>query len=80
MGSLLRTELAADKALRRADLGLIDGNEVGQGEYDLNFVGTDRKEMWRVLEPIFEEAPVEWVRVELRNGIDDKFPTTLPDG
>ena len=45
MKALLKTELAADQALRDAGAGLIDGNEVGPGEYDLYFVGRDREGM-----------------------------------
>lgn len=77
MSVLLHTELAADKALRQAGAGSIDGNEVGQGEYDLYFVGQDRDEMWRLLKPIFDKASVEWSRVELRDGLKDKHPTVL---
>jgi hypothetical protein len=45
MKTLLRTELAADGALQNAGAGSIDGNEVGQREYDLYFVGRDREEI-----------------------------------
>jgi hypothetical protein len=77
MKALLKTELAADQALRDAGAGLIDGNEVGQGEYDLYFVGRDREAMWQVLRPVFDDAPVAWRRVELRHGLDDKDPTVF---
>lgn len=71
MDSLLETEMDADDALRAAGAGWIDGNEMGEHQYDLYFVGNDRDEMWAVLEPIFASAPIKWSRVELRDGLDD---------
>jgi len=71
MGSMLATELAADEALQAAEAGWIDGNDVGDHQYDLYFVGYDREEMWAVLEPIVASAPIEWSRVELRDGLND---------
>ncbi|MDM7830770.1 hypothetical protein [Cellulomonas edaphi] len=50
MNSLLATELEADEALQTADAGWIDGNDVGDHQYDLYFAGTDREEMWTVLD------------------------------
>jgi hypothetical protein len=72
MDALLDTELAADEALGAADLGLIDGNEIGDGEYELYFLGPDRHRMWQVLEPVFDKAPVRWTRVELYESLDDE--------
>ncbi|WP_421742317.1 hypothetical protein [Cellulomonas sp.] len=75
MDSLLDTELAADEALQAAGAGGIDGNEIGEHQYDIYFVGTDREEMWSVLEPVFAAAPIMWSRVELHDGLDD--PATI---
>lgn len=80
MDSLLSTELAADDALQAADAGWIDGNEVGDHQYELYFAGFDREEMWAVLEPIFASAPVQWSRVELRDGLEDPGATVVTPG
>lgn len=77
MDAMLETELAADEALATADAGWIDGNDVGAGEYALYFVGADAERMWEILEPVFEEAPVMWTRVELRDGYEDPSPRTI---
>lgn len=77
MDALLETEVAADEALQSADAGWIDGNEIGNHQYDIYFAGYDREAMWRVLEPIFEEAPMAWTRVELRAGLEDPAPRVL---
>ena len=77
MKALLETELAADAALKDAGAGSIDGNEVGQREYDLYFVGRDREVMWQILRPNLDYAPVSWTRVELRHTLNDKDPTVL---
>jgi hypothetical protein len=77
MGSMLATELAADEALQAAEAGWIDGNDVGDYQYDLYFVGYDREEMWALLEPVFESAPIEWSRVELRDGLSDPSAVVL---
>ena len=74
---LLDSELAADEALQAAGAGFIDGNEVGQGTYDMYFVGSDREELWSVLEPILADAPESWVRVEMRDGLEDQTPIIL---
>ncbi|ROS23057.1 hypothetical protein [Cellulomonas sp. PhB150] len=71
MDSLLSTEVRADDALQAAGAGWIDGNEVGDHQYDLYFAGSDREEMWALLEPVFAAAPIRWSRVELRDGLDD---------
>lgn len=68
--ALLATEIAADSALVEQSLGWIDGNEVGQGSYDLYFNGNDHEEMWAVLEPILATAPMKWTRVELRDSLE----------
>jgi hypothetical protein len=77
MWSLVDTELAADKALQESGAGIIDGNEVGPGSYELYFVGSDRDEMWRILEPILAEAPVRWSHAELRHGLGDEDPVVV---
>lgn len=77
MDALFETELAADEALVDAGVGQIDGNGAGAGGYDVFFVGADADEMWRVLEPVFAEAPVPWTRVELSDGFDDASPEVL---
>ncbi|MFJ6678783.1 hypothetical protein ACIQLK_06605 [Microbacterium sp. NPDC091382] len=77
MDALFETELAADEALLDAGAGQIDGNGAGVGGYDLYFVGDDTAEMWRVLEPVFADAPVPWTRVELSDGLDDASPEVL---
>ncbi|MWC00385.1 hypothetical protein [Agromyces seonyuensis] len=80
MDTLLETELAADEALAAADAGWIDGNDVGEHGYELYFVGQDAAAMWRVLEPVFADAPVPWTRVELRDGLEDENPVMLSQG
>ena len=74
---LLETELAADEALAAANLGWIDGNEVGEQSYDIYFVGYDHVEMWATLEPIFAAAPLRWTRVELRNSLEGEATVEL---
>jgi hypothetical protein len=77
MEALLPVEMAAVEALEESDLGTIDGNDIGQHEYQLYFVGSDAAAMWHVLAPVFEGAPVAWARVELRNGLEDPAPSIL---
>ncbi len=77
MDALLDYEVAADEALRSADAGWIDGNDVGDHQYDLYFNGYDRFEMWDLLKPVFDSAPVSWSRVELRQGLDDENPDVI---
>lgn len=77
MVGLLDTELAADRALRKSGAGVIDGNEAGQGVYELYFVGRDGDEMWRILRPVLARAPMPWSRVELRMGLRDRDPEVL---
>jgi hypothetical protein len=77
MDALLPVEMAAVEALEGSGLGTIDGNEIGQYEYELYFVGSDAADMWEVLAPVFEEAPVAWTRVELRDGLEDPAPTVV---
>lgn len=45
---MLPIEVTADEALQDAGAGVIEGNEVGAGAYDLSFAGSDRQVMWRV--------------------------------
>lgn len=80
MDQLLPTEMAAIEALESADVGTIDGNEIGDGTYELYFVGDDREEVWEVLAPIFEDAPIPWSRVELRLELEDPDPIVLLPG
>lgn len=77
MLKLLPVETAVDEALQAAGAGYIDGNEVGQGVYDMYFVGDDAREMWRIVEPILVGAPVPWEKVELRDGLEDPEPTVI---
>ncbi|WOP17507.1 hypothetical protein [Raineyella sp. LH-20] len=74
MAALEQTEHEADEALQRAGVGAIDGNEIGDHEYQLYFVGKDRDEMWRILRPVVDRAPVAWERAELRHTLDDPQP------
>lgn len=77
MDLLLDTELKADDALTAAGAGRIDGNDVGAYEYELYFVGDDADAMWKILEPVFADAPVPWTQVELHRGRDDPSPRVL---
>ncbi|AWB86922.1 hypothetical protein [Mycetocola zhujimingii] len=77
MDALLDTELAADEALVADGLGWIDGNEFGQGSYDLYFIGYDHDEMWAVLEPILATAPLKWTRVEFWDDPDGEATAEL---
>ena len=77
MDALLPTEMAAIEALEAADVGYIDGNDVGQHEYQLYFVGNDRHVVWGTIEPAFTAAPIRWTRVELRRDFDDSEPEVL---
>ncbi len=72
MDVLLETELAAEAALRDTGAGVIDGNEVGDGEYQLYFLGPDRHRMWQVLKPVFAAAPLTWSRVELFQSLNEE--------
>ncbi|OUE32405.1 hypothetical protein BFL35_00505 [Clavibacter michiganensis] len=78
--SLAATETAGDDALQLLEAGWIDGNEFGDGSYDVYFVGPDRRIMWEVLEPIFADAPVPWTSVELRRGLEDRAPVVVRAG
>lgn len=77
MDQLEATELAAADALEEAGLGTIDGNEIGDSEYQLFFVGQDAQAMWTVLAPILAKAPVAWDTVELRRRLEDPAPAVL---
>lgn len=77
MDLLLETESTADEALQHAGLGFLDGNDIGGHQYELYFAGLDREAMWKVLEPIFQRAPVPWTRVELRTEIGDPAPKVI---
>lgn len=77
MDLLLDTELKADDALTAAGAGWIDGNDVGAYEYELYFVGDDADVMWKILEPVFADAPIPWTHVELHHGRDDPSPRVL---
>ncbi len=76
---LLDTEREVNRALHRSGAGVLDGNEVGQGRYDLYLVGADREELWDLVEPILADAPVSWTRVELRDGLNDRDPEVIRD-
>jgi hypothetical protein len=52
----------------------IDGNEVGHGAYDMCLFGVDREVMWDVIVPVLDDAPAEWTKAELREGVDDYAP------
>lgn len=78
MDALLATELAADEALSAAGAGMIDGNEIGDGMYQLFFVGVDRHRMWGLLEPVFADAPIPWSRVELFTSLEGESEVVLP--
>lgn len=77
MMMLLDSELAADEALQNAAAGFIDGNEIGQDTYDMYFIGQDRERMWSIIEPILGDAREEWIRVELRDGLEDQDPIII---
>ena len=77
MEVLLETETAADEALLGSDLGFLDGNDIGDHQYELYFAGSDREAMWKILEPVFERAPVPWTRVELRSELEDTSPRVI---
>jgi len=77
MLQLLPTETQADAALQAAGAGHIDGNEVGQGTYDMYFVGADADRMWSIVAPILDDAPVAWTRAELREGLEDPDPDVV---
>lgn len=74
---MMRIELAADRALGDAAAGALDGNEVGQGTYDLYFVGDDAAAMWEVLRPIMDDAPVRWSSARLQDTLDDAAPVVV---
>ncbi len=77
LGAMIEYELAADAALQVAGVGWIDGNDIGNYQYDLYFSGTDSAAMWEILEPVFAEAPLQWTSVELRDGLDDENPRII---
>jgi hypothetical protein len=74
LDALAGTESAAIAALDATGAGMIDGNEIGQGEYELFFVGPDRHRLWEVLRPVFDGAPVARHSATLRKGLDDSDP------
>ena len=79
MDALLDSALVADTALGDAGAGAVGGNEEGDGEYRLSFVGVDRHRMWQILEPVFAEAPLKWSRVELFQDLgEDPDEVILP--
>lgn len=69
--------LAADAAPQAGGAGVLDGNDIGEHQYNLYFVGGDADRMWEILAPIFEAAPIHWTSVELRTGYDDPDPVVL---
>ena len=71
------TEERAIEALEIAGVGSIDGNSIGDSEYVLYFYGDDRREVWRLIEPIMRDAPVPLSRVELSTSIDDASPDVI---
>jgi len=77
MDALLEYELQADSALQSAGAGWIDGNEIGDHQYDLYFVGFDRTVMWDLIRPVFDSVPYAWSRVELRDDLDDLDPVVV---
>lgn len=77
MDILLPTEMKAVEALETSGVGYIDGNDVGGYSYALYFVGEDRNDVWSVLAPIFDEAPIRWSHVELRTTLEDPDPIIL---
>lgn len=77
MDALEGSEREADQALQRAEAGAIEGNDVGDNEYQLYFVGADRDAMWGIVQPILERAPVKWDRVRLMHGVEDPNPRVI---
>lgn len=77
MLKMLRTEMAADSALQAAGAGYIDGNEVGQGTYEMYFVGKHRIHGGKIVKPILDDAPVAWTKAELLDGLDDESPIVI---
>ena len=65
MDTTLDFELAADAALQSNDLGYLDGNEIGQGEYSLYFYGPDSTSMWELIEPLTDQLEVPPTRAYL---------------
>ncbi len=59
--ALLGTENAADEALKGAGAGWIDGNQIGDHQYDVYFAN----------------APADWTRIELRDGLNDVDATVF---
>jgi hypothetical protein len=77
LDSLFSTENAADEALQGAGAGWLDGNEIGDHQYDVYFTGYDSEVMWSIIGPIFAGAPAEWTRIELRDGLNDMDATVF---
>lgn len=71
MEKLLDTAEAADRTLQNAGAGSFDSDKVGVDECQLYFVGQDRRQMWRVLESVFVDAPFRWSRVELYRALGE---------
>ncbi|SIT78756.1 hypothetical protein SAMN05880545_1927 [Microbacterium sp. RU33B] len=67
----------AAAALETSGSGYIDGNEIGASEYALYFYGTDREDVWQVLEPIMRDAPIPLSRVELWPPGESAEPTVI---
>ena len=77
MDALKDTELEASAALDRTGVGFMDGNDIGDGEYQLYFGGQDREAVWRIVQPILDRAPVKWDKATLSTSNDDDDPTVL---
>ena len=65
MDTTLDFELQADAALQAVDLGYLDGNEIGEGQYSLYFYGPDSTSMWEVIQPPSHELPIQPFRAYL---------------
>jgi hypothetical protein len=74
---LLLVGLVATGCSMTVEFAAVDGSDVGEDGYELYVVGTDAATMWKVLEPVFAQAPATWDRVELRDGLDDPHPTVI---
>lgn len=68
----------ADNALEASGVGYIDGNDVGAGEYESVFMGSDAHQVWALIKPIYDRAAFAWSRVELYKSADGEPTEVIP--
>lgn len=68
---LWRLERRLEKAIERADVGELDGNEIGEEEAVFYMYGPDRDRLWQAVEPVLRSSDVLPAYALLRAGGPD---------